>query len=95
VFVSVALHATSVGVQTQRYHASDIAKLALPRYNRGNAAHRRLAKCSKDCHAAAEDGDEEQISRLEQRIDELAAIIWALGDAEIKAVRGRAERILS
>lgn len=79
----LALHASSVGVQTQRYHAGDIDKLALPRYAPAHRGHRAVATLSRQCHAAAAGARLAELPALEARLDAAVAELWGLSAPEL------------
>ena len=61
--------------------------IAVPQFKKANNLHARMAKLSKQCHAAAEKNDEETISELESEIDGVAAKIWGITNSELKAIQ--------
>ena len=82
----LALHATSVGVQTQRYHASDLEKLDIPPYRSTNRLHQKLVSASRECHKAAETGAQRDLERLEEKINTLAAELWKISGFELREI---------
>ena len=47
----------------------------------------RLAELSRQCHAAAKKNNKDKITELEAEIDEVAARIWGITNAELKAIQ--------
>ena len=64
-----------------------IQGLAIENYQHDNSKHDMLSSLSQQCHAATEKGNEEEIVELESEIDEMAAKIWGITDAELKAIQ--------
>ncbi|RIK80285.1 MAG: hypothetical protein DCC68_11275 [Planctomycetota bacterium] len=79
------LYATATWVQTADYQASDIARVALPRYVASNRLHRAIAKLSRECHRAAAD-DSPKLTPLEEQLNEAACELWQISDSEIWAI---------
>jgi hypothetical protein len=82
----LALHATSVGVQTQRYHASDLEKIAIPSYRSTNRLHKKLVSASRKCHKAAEAGVPRDLEQMEDIINTLAAELWEISGVELREI---------
>ena len=61
--------------------------VAIPRFTKTDLNHTRLAELSRQCHVAAKQSGENRLTRLEAEIDEVAAKIWGITDAELKAIR--------
>jgi len=61
--------------------------IAVPTFKSRDATHRRLAKLSQQAHQATADGDTEQVQEIETEIDEMAAQVWGLTDAELKEIQ--------
>jgi SAM-dependent methyltransferase len=59
----------------------------VPTFDPKDAAHRRLAKLSQQAHQATADGDTERVQEIEAEIDEMAAQVWGLTDAELKEIQ--------
>ncbi len=91
--VLITLHSSSVGVQTQRYHPSDIEKISIPKYNPEDKLHKQLVALSKHCHEAAAEGQTNQIEKLESEIDKAAAELWNITDDELKALQNALEKM--
>jgi hypothetical protein len=85
--VLTTLHASSVGVQTQRYHPSDIQKIGIPKYVSTDSVHKTLADLSRRCHEAAAKGLTDTVTQLEAEIDRAAAQLWGITDKELKAIQ--------
>ena len=61
--------------------------VGIPRFNPKDSIHRSLADLSRRCHAAKEHNRQIEIPDLEYEIDNAAARIWGITDAELKAIR--------
>ena len=58
----------------------------IPRFDPKDSVHSKLADLSRRCHAAKERNRTEEIPGLEYQIDNAAARIWGITDAELKAI---------
>lgn len=61
--------------------------ISIPRFDPDNPLHRQLAALSKRVHALARRDDVAALRRVEAKIDALAARLWGLTDAELRAIR--------
>jgi hypothetical protein len=61
--------------------------IRIPRFDPGNPVHGRLAELSKEAHAAAAKGDAQGLRAIEAEIDRVAAQVWGLSAAELRAVQ--------
>ena len=59
----------------------------IPRFDPKDSVHSKLTDLSRRCHAAKEHNRPEEIPGLEYEIDNAAARIWGITDAELKAIR--------
>lgn len=59
----------------------------VPRFEPGNALHRRLADLSLAAHEAVRQGHSAELERIEAEIDECAASLWALEAADVQEIR--------
>lgn len=59
--------------------------IAVPRFGKADDTHMRMSELSRQCHVAANNGD--QLTALEAEVDEAAAEIWGITSAELKAVQ--------
>ena len=82
------LYATATWVQTADYQASDISRLALPRFTASNKLHEIIVHCSKQCHKVVAQGNRSELEELEGELDEATAILWNITDDELKAIKG-------
>ncbi|HYX31364.1 MAG TPA: hypothetical protein VE863_22705 [Pyrinomonadaceae bacterium] len=83
----VVLHASSVGVQTQRYHPGDIAKLRVPLFDPGSETHQELSTLSKRCHQLVADDMAQSLMPVEEELDATAAELWGITPQELKEIR--------
>ncbi|MBM4044870.1 MAG: SAM-dependent DNA methyltransferase, partial [Planctomycetes bacterium] len=81
------LYSTATWVQTADYQASDISRLALPRFSKSNRVHAEIVRCSEECHKAAAKGSRSEIEDLEQRLDEAAGQLWGIADSDLHAIK--------
>jgi len=89
----VMLHASSVGVQTQRYHPGDIAKVGLPCFDPRNKIHITLSELSYKCHSAMSGNFPEKITPLQLKIDKAAADLWGIAQGELKAIQDAVDEV--
>jgi SAM-dependent methyltransferase len=61
--------------------------IRIPRFDRKNPVHLRLAELSKQAHEAAEIGDEMRLRGIEAEIDLWAAKLWGLSDDELREIQ--------
>ena len=62
--------------------------IAVPRFKKTDRDHVRLAQLSSQCHAANQRGaGQGGVGALETEIDAVAARIWGISDAELKAIQ--------
>jgi hypothetical protein len=64
-----------------------IERLRIPRFDRKNPVHLRLAELSKQAHEAAKVGDEMRLRGIEAEIDRWAAKLWGLSDDELREIQ--------
>ena len=64
-----------------------LSNVAIPRFMRTDLNHTRLAELSRQCHAAAKQGDEDKLAGLEAETDNVAAKIWNINNTELKAIQ--------
>ena len=69
-----------------------LRNVAVPRFKESDGDHTRLAKLSRRCHDMAERKDEGALTEVEAEIDEMAAQIWGITDAELKAIQGTLDK---
>jgi hypothetical protein len=79
------LYYSSTGVQTQRYHAADAEKVAIPIFS-GAKKQKELAAISKECHLACATENWEKLDATELKLDACAASFWALPDGSVGAI---------
>jgi 2-hydroxychromene-2-carboxylate isomerase len=76
----------ATGVQTQRYHAHDVERLAIPVYT-GNAAQRDVAAAARKAAAAAAAGDAEGLTRAEELLDSKVGALWGWDQKTLERAR--------
>jgi hypothetical protein len=64
-----------------------IERLRIPRFDRKNPVHSRLAELSEQAHGAAKVGDENRLREIEAEIDLWAAKLWGLSDDELREIQ--------
>jgi hypothetical protein len=67
----------------------------LPVYSSRDASHRELAHLSRQCHAAAANGDAKLVASLEGDIDQSVASVWGITKAELAAIHGALARAVA
>lgn len=81
-----ALYYSSVGVQTQRYHAADVEKIMIPLYE-GRDSQRALVRLSKSCRDSKAKENLSELVAREAEIDNAAAKLWGITALELKAIQ--------
>jgi len=61
--------------------------IRIPRFDRKNPVHLRLAELSMQAHEAGRIGDEMRLREIEVEIDLLAAKLWNLSDDELREIQ--------
>jgi len=61
--------------------------IRIPRFDRKNPVHLRLADLSKQAHDAAKVSDETRLREIEAEIDRQAAKLWGLSDDELREIQ--------
>ena len=61
--------------------------VAIPRFSETNLSHTRIADLSNQCHAAKRENRQNEMASLEAEIDKVAAEMWGINDAELKAIQ--------
>jgi SAM-dependent methyltransferase len=61
--------------------------LRIPRFDPKNPVHCRLAELSEQAHEAAQKGDQKRLRQIEAAIDQQAAPLWGLTDAELRQIQ--------
>jgi len=61
--------------------------IRIPRFDRKNPVHLRLAELSEQAHEAAKVGDEMRLREIEAEIDRWAAKLWGLSDDELHEIQ--------
>lgn len=65
-----------------------VKSINLPRYDANSRVHKTIANLSEACAtASAKVMKKEEIAELESKIDEVAAKIWGITDAELEAIQ--------
>ena len=59
----------------------------VPRFDRSNKGHERLAKLSKEAHQLKEAGKQKELTNLEQQIDQAAAGLWGIESKELEQIQ--------
>lgn len=80
----LAIHSYVISTSTSTHVLENVA---VPQFSKTNRTHAHLAELSRQCHAAAEKDDAEQIEELEAEIDTVAAKIWGITGAELKGIQ--------
>jgi hypothetical protein len=64
-----------------------LKNIRVPKFDPTNRTHLELSTLSEQAHHAAAEGDQETVSSIEKRIDELAAELWGLTKEELKEIQ--------
>ena len=70
-----------------------VERICVPRYDPANAVHCRLAELSREAHGlapaayASDQAARANLRRVEQAVDEAAAALWGLSEAELRDIR--------
>jgi hypothetical protein len=64
-----------------------LQNIRVPRFDSTDKVHEELGYLSEQAHHAAAEGDQETVSSIEKRIDELAAELWGLTKEELKEIQ--------
>jgi len=64
-----------------------LEKVRVPRYDAADPLHRQLAILSQQAHEAAAAGDEARLRQIEAEVDEQAARLWGLTEAELREIQ--------
>ncbi len=78
----LAIHSYVISTSTSTHILQNIA---VPRFRETNDIHLRMAVLSRQCHVAANNGD--QLTVLEAEIDEAAAEVWDITSVELKTIQ--------
>ena len=90
----VALYCCSVGVQTQRYFPTDVARVKLPAFGPSDEVHRSVVRLSKLCHKEASGAnDASALNSLERELTKTVAPIWGISQREVSVVAHAFEEI--
>ncbi len=80
------LYCTATWVQTADYQASDISRLALPRFAQSNKLHTQICRCSEECHKVVAQGNRSELEKFERKLDEAAAQLWGITKDELNGI---------
>ena len=69
-----------------------LTNVSIPRFDLQDPIHKHLSDLSRQCHAAAEKNNEDEITALGAEINDVAARIWGITDAELKAIQKALEK---
>ena len=64
-----------------------LERLSIPKFERNNALHARLAAFSQQSHRAVVEGDDKTILQIETGIDEAAAEVWGITSKELVQIQ--------
>ena len=64
-----------------------LRNVAVPLFKDSDGDHTRLAELSRRRHGMAERKEESELTEVEAEIDEMAAQVWGITDAELKAIQ--------
>jgi len=58
----------------------------IPKYEKANPTHRKLAQLSRRAHEVANHGELGELRSIEKAINTEAALVWGLTDRELKEI---------
>lgn len=61
--------------------------IPIRRYDRANPTHIILSDLSQQAHAATAAGDTDRVREIEEEVDQVAAQLWGLTDAELQEIQ--------
>ncbi len=61
--------------------------LSIPIFDADNRIHLSLANLSKQAHSLAQQGNDDRLLAIEDKIDQLAAQVWGITEAELKEIQ--------
>lgn len=64
-----------------------LKNMRVPTFSPADPIHRRLAECSKLCHAHAANEERENLRLVEGEIDALTASLWRVGESELEGIQ--------
>jgi len=67
--------------------------IAVPHFDRRRTTHRQLAALSVQAHAAVARDDAEALAGIEEGVDQAAAELWDLTDADLTAIRSAIQQM--
>jgi SAM-dependent methyltransferase len=91
-YICAALNSAAARLSVQAYivlHPDPhiLEHIRIPRFNPKDPVHRRLAELSKRAHEAAKKGDAQRLRQIEAAVDQAAARLWGLTDAELREIQ--------
>lgn len=91
-----ALYSASVGVQTQSYYPTDVSRVALPKFERGNRVHQKIVNISRRCHQeVSSNGNPARLDKLERELAFCTCSLWDLTEQEGSVLLGYYDEIRS
>jgi hypothetical protein len=70
-----------------------LKNVRIPHYDPNNTIHNQLAAFSQQAHEATAGDDTAQVQAIEAAIDQLAAQLWGLTDAELRDIQASLEEL--
>lgn len=82
--LAIAAYTTTTGISTHVLN-----NIAIPFFSAGSTLHNRLSALSQECHQPCNGADDvhERFRKMQNEIDEVAAKIWGITDAELKGIQ--------
>ena len=80
----LAIYSYVISTSTSTHVLSNVS---IPQFKKTDLNHIRLSELSHQCHIVTKQNDKDQIKKFEAEIDEVAAKIWGITDAELKAIQ--------
>jgi SAM-dependent methyltransferase len=64
-----------------------LENIRIPKFNSKDSAHAILSELSQQAHKAVAKGDEDEIKKIEEKIDQCAAKLWGLTEQELRDIK--------
>jgi hypothetical protein len=80
----LAIHSYVISTSTSTHVLSNVA---VPRFDNKYKNHLLLSELSQQCYVAVQENNQDQIGEIKNEIDELAAGIWGISNAELKSIQ--------
>ncbi|MEM3766214.1 MAG: hypothetical protein QXU46_04210 [Candidatus Bathyarchaeia archaeon] len=90
-YVCAVLNSTISRIVTSYIHLHPdphvLEHIKIPKFDAKNEVHVKLAELSKKAHECAKKGDEKELTKIEDKIDELVAELYGLSSTELQRIK--------